>query len=50
MSHFINDQISNSKDQLIESLNYLVSRLNSFENDFDQDQIQKKEDTVVLSY
>ena len=36
ISGVLNDQISNSKDQLNESLNYLVSRLNSFENDFEK--------------
>ena len=36
ISGVLNDQISKSKDQLNESLNYLVSRLNSFENDFEK--------------
>ena len=36
ISGVLNDQISNTKDQLNESLNYLVSRLNSFENDFEK--------------
>ena len=36
ISGVLNDKISKSKDQLNESLNYLVSRLNSFENDFEK--------------
>ncbi len=36
ISGILNDKISKLKDQLNESLNYLVSRLNSFENDFEK--------------
>ena len=36
ISGVLNDEISKSKEQLNESLNYLVSRLNSFENDFEK--------------
>ena len=36
ISGVLNDEISKSKEQLNESLNYFVSRLNSFENDFEK--------------
>ena len=36
ISGVLNEKIFKSKDQMAESLNYLVSRLNSFENDFEK--------------
>ena len=36
ISGVLNKEILKSKDQMDESLNYLVSRLNSFENDFEK--------------
>ena len=36
ISGVLNEEVFKSKDQMDESLNYLVSRLNSFENDFEK--------------